>query len=309
MLYELTLAAPLPSERALSLTQSWLAVVDGDQVRVVEAESGRNLVVLPYAGARECQLVDGLLVVASPDRVTAYAAPGWQKLWAYEDPGALVQVSASQNGKLVVVVAGRTVLSLDGNGRKISALNLQRDPGDWELDAGTDGRHWLLNWDALDEDQFLVWEPRTQHWALDGYGRAALHGGRVASWHKQRLSIFDLDTEKELGPVDCDEGPVSFSPGGARVLTGHQVWSGRDLTREGRSPAQGRCAFAGEERVVSWDAAGRVTLWEAASGQKLADTFQVVKDPAAVAADRARLAVAGGRTLQVWSYGASSASN
>ena len=302
--YKVDLAAPVRTDEAVDFQARWLAVATEDEVRVLDPANGHPVTVLPCAGARISRFAKNRLLLAGREGADLYETPSFKKLWTYRFPVEMAAISG--DASLIVLAQNRpqeknlSVVMLDGQGQGIWSFN-GKGMSLRSLDASSDGRYMLIHWNEP-KDQFWLYNPWQKKFIVDGAGLGALHAGSLAQLAKGRLRVVDLDRGLLTGPVDCSDATLSFSPDGDHVLTGGRCWRTTDLTAEGSFPGAGQSRFLGSsDRVVTWQPNGNTTVWEASSGTPVTTAFTTTK-PQAVAGFGSRLAVAGGKLLQVWEW-------
>jgi len=307
--YKVDLAAPLKGQDALDFQARWLAVATEDEVRILNPSNGHPVTVLPCAGARVCKFARNRLLVGGRAGADLYETPSFKKLWSYSFP--VEKATISGDGSLIVLAFNRpnekpqnlSVTMLTGRGDLLWAFN-GKGMSLESFDAGSDGRHLVIHWNEP-KNQFWLYNPWRKQFIVDGAGRGALHAGSLSQLANGRLRVVDLDRGLLTGPVECSDTTLSFSPDGDHVLTGSRCWRTADLAPQGSfaAPGASQSRFLGSsDRVVTWQANGQATVWDASSGQPLTASFAASTQPVAVAGYGSRLAAAGGRLLQVWEW-------
>ncbi len=283
-IWDLTVAAPAATELVTTVTSAEIAAIAPDGA-MIALGGGRGEIELIAAGG------------ASLGRFVAHAAP-------------VASIAVSPDGKHVLsaTAAGDVRVWRRAAAAQVIAVELgERGWGGTFVDdlravvVGTAGARLI---DAADG---RVHAELAGHRDAVVFASASADGARVATAsrdHTGRLWTGDGTLVAELAVHDDRVRRVEVSRDGARVLTASKdgtfaIWRGRDGALERRVKAQAslwtaRLSADGQRVVTLLDGMVVATLWDAESGQQLADLPVLGMQPvdAAFSSDGALVAVA-----------------
>lgn len=260
----------------------WVAVPDGSVVRVFDVPARREVgrkgnatpassVTFSPDGARlYLTFAGGSLAAAEaatgralPDPGRAASPAAWVKLWRSLHPGA----SAVPPGPWQLTSDGKVVAERRGEG-DLAVLEVETGKA---LHTLTAKRHGVLNAFALSRDgRFLasagkdpvlrVFDLRAgkEHMKIETPedGRAvafSADGALVAVAVDGRLRIFELPSGAGRATIEDGEGPLAFSPDGARIAAGDDLFD----VATGKAVAKLTDSHAADVSAIAFSPDGR----------------------------------------------------